>query len=535
VKDILEANVNNRKRKQAGNQKGVALIIALVVLFLLSALAASLIFVTQSEMWASANYRLLTQSRYAAEAGAQAGVNWFKNTYVAPGTLTPFDTTKSPVQCKVAGGGCATAGSAIVLGATSNYPDSTNATQNSFNTLVGQTVPGVANATYTVTAQLMQMQSATQQTWQITSVGNIGGARSATTQVVETIQNNSNPTPRFQYAVFATGSGCNNPIAMDWSGSAYTDSYSSSSGPYTPSPATGNRGSLGNAGTVGYVKMSGSATINGSLSGLNTTTGSCPALLNSSSSGGVTGGLKVMTPPVYAPPAKLNPAPPVGTSMNSSGSCWATGAGCTNVAGAPCVTGKCIQLAPTSTSGYTYGDVVASGGTTIYLTAGTYNLNSLVLSGTSPIVLLSGPVVLNIQGIKQLNSGNPYPATNPINYLQTAVDMSGGSIANSGAPANFEIQCCGNAPAPPNGTNPGTNYCGGMTLSGGSGSGAVVYAPNSGITMSGGSDFFGAVIGNTFTPSSSSAIHYDTALANSFLSGGGSPIFSQTGFTWSKN
>ena len=527
--------MNNRKREQVGNQKGVALIIALVILFLLSALAASLIFVTQSEMWASANYRLLTQSRYAAEAGAQAGVNWFKNNYTAPAVLTSYDMTHSPVQCK-SGGTCPTSGSAIVLGATSNYPDSTNTVQTSFNNaLNGISVPGLANATYTVTAELMQMQSATQQTWQITSVGTIAGARSATTQVVETIQNNSNPTPLFQYAVYATGSGCSNPIAMNWSGSAYTDSYSSSSGPYTPSPATGNRGSLGNAGTVGYVKMSGSATINGSLSGLNTTTGSCPALLNSSSSGGVTGGLKVMTPPVYAPPAKLNPAPPVGTSMNSSGSCWATGAGCTNVAGAPCVTGKCIQLAPTSTSGYTYGDVVASGGTTIYLTAGTYNLNSLVLSGTSPIVLLSGPVVLNIQGIKQLNSGNPYPATNPINYLQTAVDMSGGSIANSGAPANFEIQCCGNAPAPPNGTNPGTNYCGGMTLSGGSGSGAVVYAPNSGITMSGGSDFFGAVIGNTFTPSSSSAIHYDTALANSFLSGGGSPIFSQTGFTWSKN
>ena len=393
MKDILEVNVNNRKRKQARNQKGVALIIALVVLFLLSALAASLIFVTQSEMWASANYRLLTQSRYAAEAGAQAGVNWFKNSYAAPAATTYFNMTTSPVQCKTAGGGCPTVGSAIVLGATSNYPDTTNATQNSFNTLVAQTVPGVPNATYTVTAKLMQMQSATQQTWQITSVGSIAGARSATTQVVETIQNNYNPTPLFQYAVFATGSGCNNPIAMTWSGSSYTDSYSSASGAYTPSPATGNRGSNGNAGTVGSVTMSGSATINGTLSGLNTNTGSCPALLNSSSSGGAKGGLAIMTPPVYSAPAKLNPAPPVGTSMNASGSCWATGAGCTNVTGAACPSGKCIQLAPTSTSTYTYGDIQASGGTTIFLTAGTYNINSLVLSGTSPIVLLSGPVV----------------------------------------------------------------------------------------------------------------------------------------------
>jgi Tfp pilus assembly protein PilX len=525
----------NHTTKTIKKQKGVALIIALVVLFLISALAVSLIFVTQSEMWASANYRLLTQSRYAAEAGAQTAVNWFKNDYTAPATTTYFDMTKSPVQCKTSGGGCPTVGSPIVLGATSNYPDTTSATQNSFNGILnGISVPGVANATYTVTAELMQMQSGGTQTWQITSVGSIAGARGATTQVVETIQ--SNTTPTFQYAVFATGSGCSNPVSITFSGGAYTDGYNSSSGAYGGSNINDTAGSIG---TNGNMTMSGSSLVNGTLGGKNTSVGACPDTLTSSASGGaagspgVTGGLKVITPPNYSTPPALSPAPPVGSSMQASGSCWATGNGCTNVT-TGCPSGKCIALAPTSTSGYTYGDVQASGGTTVYLSAGTYNMNSLVFSGGSPLVISSGPVVLNLQGIKQLNSGNPYPASNPINYENTAIDLSGASVSNiSGVPGNFEIVCCGTAPAPPNGSNPGQNYCPGINLSGGSGTDAVIYAPNAGITMSGGSAWYGAIIGNTFTDSGGAAIHYDTALQSTLPLGASG--FTMTGFTWSKN
>ena len=198
--------MNNRKRKKPTNQEGVALIVALVVLLLLSALAASLIFVTQSEMWSSANYRLLTQSRYAAEAGAQSAVSWFKNSYTAPSSLSSYTITATPVTYS---------GNPVVLGGSSaNYPD--NTVKNSFSTaLTGQTVQGVPNATYSVSAKLLQMQSGSIQTWQITSVGNITGARGATTQVVETLQRTG--TPIFQYGLFGTGTTCgtiNFPVAL---------------------------------------------------------------------------------------------------------------------------------------------------------------------------------------------------------------------------------------------------------------------------------------------------------------------------------
>jgi type II secretory pathway component PulK len=130
---------------------------ALIVLFLLSALAASLIFVTQSEMWASANYRLLTQSRYAAEGGAQRAVNWIENSYTPPtiANIGSFDMTKTPVRYNSI---------PVLLSATSgvasNYPDST--VQSAFNTaLRSQAVPGLPNTTSSVTAELLSMQQVT--------------------------------------------------------------------------------------------------------------------------------------------------------------------------------------------------------------------------------------------------------------------------------------------------------------------------------------------------------------------------------------
>src|SRR2546425_5323694 len=67
------------------NQKGVALILALLLVFILSVMAVSLMFLSQSETWASMNYRLMTQGRYGAEAGLNSAANYLMNTYVPPG------------------------------------------------------------------------------------------------------------------------------------------------------------------------------------------------------------------------------------------------------------------------------------------------------------------------------------------------------------------------------------------------------------------------------------------------------------------
>ncbi|MGH7461887.1 MAG: PilX N-terminal domain-containing pilus assembly protein, partial [Longimicrobiales bacterium] len=67
--------------KKQVNEKGVALVFALLGILILSMLAAALMFVTSTEASASFNYKNQTQAHYAAMAGVQRTSNWFKEIY----------------------------------------------------------------------------------------------------------------------------------------------------------------------------------------------------------------------------------------------------------------------------------------------------------------------------------------------------------------------------------------------------------------------------------------------------------------------
>jgi len=67
---------------KTNHQKGSALIFALILLLVLSVSAASLMFLAQSETWSGANYKMMTQTRYGAEAGLNAAANYLMFTYV---------------------------------------------------------------------------------------------------------------------------------------------------------------------------------------------------------------------------------------------------------------------------------------------------------------------------------------------------------------------------------------------------------------------------------------------------------------------
>ena len=83
---------NGEMLMKTNNQRGSALIFALILLLVLSAMAGSLMFLSRSETWSSVNYRMMTQARYGAEAGVNATSNFLINTYVPPTTPpgTPF-------------------------------------------------------------------------------------------------------------------------------------------------------------------------------------------------------------------------------------------------------------------------------------------------------------------------------------------------------------------------------------------------------------------------------------------------------------
>jgi len=91
-----KGNAMKQLNHKGNTQRGVALIIALLTLLMLSVLAAAILFVTQTEVWATYNYRRDAQSRYLAEAGAQRAADWLSNTYVKP-AAPPWDATKEPV------------------------------------------------------------------------------------------------------------------------------------------------------------------------------------------------------------------------------------------------------------------------------------------------------------------------------------------------------------------------------------------------------------------------------------------------------
>src|SRR5437870_563811 len=129
------------KKHPDKSQRGLALIMALLLVLLLSTIAASLIAVTNTEVWSTVNYRTMSQARFAAEAGAQKAINYFAYTYTGPTSaqLASYNLTSRPVKDT-------TSGNPIVLGTdistlTQNYPDSTAAT-NFNNALTNQTLAG---------------------------------------------------------------------------------------------------------------------------------------------------------------------------------------------------------------------------------------------------------------------------------------------------------------------------------------------------------------------------------------------------------
>ncbi len=71
-------SVRYRRVSGSGRESGVALIIALICLFVMSTLAVGVLYSTQSEVWTTSNYRAVTQARYIAEAGAQQALNYLQ-------------------------------------------------------------------------------------------------------------------------------------------------------------------------------------------------------------------------------------------------------------------------------------------------------------------------------------------------------------------------------------------------------------------------------------------------------------------------
>lgn len=506
-------NGNGEKSMKRNNEKGSALIFALILLLVLSAMAGSLMFLSTSETFSSTNYRMMTEARYGAEAGVHAASNFIMNTYVPPAgnpitqAFPGYDVTQYPVALPGTNTGIFLS---TLQGQASNYPDAAQAA--AFANAMNANQPlqrggqGANTVTYSASAQLMSMTSivpfgtttpVTVQTWLITAHGDIPNVQNGEAEVQTTLERYISPA--FGYAAFADANGC---AALTFTGNGTTDSYDSGSLPLsggvaTPPASFNNFG--GNVGTNGNETNSGSnPTINGTLSTPNAGFGVCSAgnvtAFTGSNLNQITGGLVQLPQSVTFPTPTI---PPPGTTNISATS--TLGPGTASCAATPC----------------SYGDITLAGSDVVTLTPGVYNVNSISITGNARLVVAPyppgtpppnvpgqyGPIVINVTG----------------NNQTTPIDLEGNGISNpSYNPADLQVLYAGT---------------GTVKIAGNGSSAAVVYAPNATADFKGNASFFGSVIANQLADVGNGSIHYDMKLKKSLFTIGNYVLNS---FTWNK-
>jgi Tfp pilus assembly protein PilX len=488
------------------NERGIALILALLTLLCLSTLGAGIILLTQTETWTTTNYKMTTQARYASESGLQQTLNWL--TYNYSPSPTGLDLAKSPVEYPVG------SGSPVVLsamsGVTANYP--TASVQTAFNAaLQDQPVSGMGvPANYSVHATLLQMRmvrgidgsSVPVQTWHVVSRGRLNSSDRAAAKVELSADLQTPTGPVFQYAAFGDAPVC---ASVHSGGNGTTDSYDSSVGPYSVSQSNTD----GNLGSNGNIWVEGTSThLHGSVqTPLSDSPGACnagsPDAVSINGSPTIDGGLVPLPSPLIFPtPPPPSPLPPTTSYAVQGGNPCGTGPSALPLCGTIGPAGPSAEV--TFAPGL-YGNITVNN-KVVHLTAGTYTFNQLLLAGGAEIIVDSGPVVLQLAG--QSLTGTP-----PV-----VLDMAGGSFVSNptGNAANFYIAYGGTAE---------------VHMRGSSDAYGVVYAPNSNVTVYGSSHWYGSILGNTVDVSGGVNLHYDRNLSSEFYITG---ALRASAFSWNK-
>jgi len=500
IRTIVQT-IRKPRRRRAGNDRGVALVVVLLLAVALSAIGASLLMLANTETYASMNYRMMSQARYGAEAGVLRAANYLTQTYTSPGQagdpLANYNMNASPVTYN---------GEPVVLSAdpnkASNYPAAQ--VQSGFSTAAQGTLAAGQAVTYNVYATLISMRTITEygalvptiiQTWKLVGTGSLGATRPATVEVTSVLERQV--TPAHSFGVFATAAGCG---ALTFTGGSSTDSYDSSSiTMVNGQPQV--QASGGGVGSNGNLNVSGGQTqINGSLSTPRTGVGNCKNGSVTAYSGGAAqvseGIIQLPQSILYPAPSPPSPLPPTGTISWSGSDCAQLGLSGTTCAGSP----GALTLDPLGGT-VSFGDVFLNGGATIHLKAGVYNLNSITVNGGAKIIIDTGPVIFNVAGV-----GTNQP-----------ISFAGNSISNpTFDPTNFHILYGGTST---------------VSLSGSTDTALMLYAPLAPVDLTGGSHIYGSIVGNQVSENGGTHFHYDRRLKNDFLVAG---AYMMSAFTWKK-
>jgi len=547
------------ERKRRAREQGIALILVLLAMLVLSVLAAAIVFTARSETFASYNYKLDTQADYLAKAGIQRAINWFRsshyravseseaNTYYAvtftgsPFNLYPLTSNASPVTCM---SGCSSSNSSVQLigfgSGSTNYPNINNtestarqvaaAFASDLNDPVNTRLTADANNSgfFNVNAVLLNYQTVNVgyappytltpvETWLITSKATWTGGSGSSTAVAKAEEEaivQPIYVPTWGNALYGFCS-----VSMQGSSGTCTDAFNSMGGAYgggNPSVASGQCdsttasnviGAGAGVGANGGVTLGSNVTIAGNvIIGANPTSG-CAASGYSGSVSSVLG--QVINGPHKDPP----PVPtfrsgfPTGAPSYalSSGSVQVLPAGATwssipfpQITGVtPATSSPCMDTSCNGTAAHPYE--ISS----ISMTGGGGGGNAPMLDlvgGTSPL----NPIYYDIDSLSE-NQGQINVSGYVVINIKTSLSIAGLGISNgvsSSIPPDAVV----------------INYAGtnSVSISGNGAVSALLNAPNATVNLGGGGSggyFVGAIQANNVNVLGGYPVHYDVQLS----------------------
>jgi hypothetical protein len=550
------------------NERGIALVLALFLTTALSVVASSLMFLSQTETYASMNYRMMSQARYAGEAGVNKAADFLLDDaqYTIPTTggaddLANYDVSTSPVEF---------GGNPVVLSTDdteANYPVA--AVQAAFKAAAAGTLAAGSNNSvgFTARAELITMQEFAAyggtpnvvQTWRITGIGNLDGAREATVEVEALIE-----TPKVSatpYAAFATADTCG---AMHFQGSTVVDSYDSSAG--TPATTTTQEG--GDVGTNGNLEIEGSVDVYGNLYSPREGVGECEdgAVTALTESGNATihgpdpDSNEDDNDPIELPKAIEFPLPvfnlPAGNGLGQEGwvrnttvvinaAFWTAAAldqaaACTSLGltlGTNCALNVVSQTITVGDTGGTGDPIVmpnvdVAGGSTMVFEGHTGGsgegqevvINSITGSGDIEIAAnMTGAnnesVMLKVYGKQPDGESSTLP--DPTD-LETPFDLAAMGWKQNSPTTEYDASALQIV------------YGGWGTIAmegGNSQSAATIYAPNASFELHGTQDLFGSILARTVNVHGNASLHYDRSLQSAYWVAG-QPMIGT--FTWKR-
>jgi len=576
----LKMAIYSRRAGKEGAH-GIALILVMLSMLILSVLAAAIVFAARSETLASHSFKLDTQADYLAKAGIQQAINWFRSTHYQgvpePQAITYYNVTSTgvpynlytansePVQCIGTSPLCPAINNPVQLigygSGSTNYPNINNnenaprPVATAFGTdLVSVRVTGDAgnSGTFSINAYLISYQTVNLgqappytrvpvETWRITSKASWNASSSSNATMAtaeEQVVLQPIYLPNWGNALYGFCS-----VSMTGSTGTCTDAFNSALGQYgggmvsvaagaCDSNATNVIDAGAGVGANGGVTLGSNVSVSGNVTvGVGPSSG-CAASGFSGNAGSVQGQV-VNGPNKPAPPvATFRPSFPGSAPSYSSRTILPVNALWPAMPPFPGVIPSPGSNTPPVMDGS--GNAIhqpCSDSSCDGTAAHPFEINALSPTGNGTQVQLVGspdpfnPVVYNIDSVSEASKAEIDVSGYVVLNVRTSISISGNGVTNG---------ISGTVDIPPEAVV--INYAGttGVTIHGNGALSALINAPNANVTFGGGGSsgyFVGAVQANNISVAGGYPVHYDIQLSRS---GGTTSVPVITGFSRKK-